>query len=225
VSTRPRARALLLDLDGTLLDTAPDMVAALNAIRAEDGLPALPFAALRPFVSHGAAGLVGRGFPDALDAARDALRSRFVHRYRDALSHGTRLFDGCAALLARLEAAGVPWGIVTNKPGWLTTPLLADLGLATRAACVVSGDTLAVRKPDPAPLLHAAALLGVPPASCVYAGDAERDIIAGRAAGMRTVAVGWGYYAEGEDPRAWRPDAMVGEPRALAGELGLDVDG
>jgi 2-phosphoglycolate phosphatase len=225
VSTAPRARALLLDLDGTLLDTAPDMAGALNALRREEGRAPLPFDGLRPFVSHGALALVRAGFGDVGDAGRERLRLRFLDLYRAGLSAGTCLFDGFAALLARLEAAGLPWGIVTNKPGWLTAPLLADLGLESRAACVVSGDTLAVRKPDPAPLLHAAMLLGLAPGTCVYAGDAERDIIAGRAAGMRTVAVRWGYLADGEDPALWRPDALVHAPAELACELGLPADG
>jgi phosphoglycolate phosphatase len=218
-----RAGALLFDLDGTLLDTAPDMVAALNALRTEEGLPPLPFEALRPFVSHGARGLVEAGFPDVPPVLHDPLRLRFVHRYREALSGGTRLFPGCEALLARLEAAGVPWGIVTNKPGWLATPLLQDLNLGTRTACLVAGDTLSVRKPDPAPLFHAAKLLGLAPETCVYAGDAERDIQAARGAGMRAIAVGWGYYAPGEDPAGWRPDAIAATPAALAREAGLDA--
>lgn len=216
-----RARALLFDLDGTLLDTAPDMVGALNRLRLEEGLAPLPFEALRPFVSHGARGLVGAGFPDAAPDVQEPLRLRFVRRYREALSGGTRLFPGCEALLARLEAAGLPWGIVTNKPGWLATPLLEDLNLATRIACLVAGDTLSVRKPDPAPLLHAATLLGLAPGACVYAGDAERDIQAARGAGMRAIAVGWGYYAPGEDPALWRPDAVAPTPAHLALEVGL----
>jgi phosphoglycolate phosphatase len=225
VSHAPRARALLLDLDGTLLDTAPDMAGALNALRAEQGRAPLPLLTLRPWVSHGGVALVRAGFGDVDEAGRELLRVRFLDLYRAALSGGTRLFAGFGALLARLEAAGIPWGVVTNKPGWLTVPLLDDLGLGTRVACVVSGDTLAVRKPDPAPLVHAAALLGMAPGDCVYAGDAERDIIAGRAAGMRTVAVRWGYLAVGEDPSAWRPDALAEVPGDLALEVGLGADG
>lgn len=225
MSPAPRARALLLDLDGTLLDTAPDMAGALNALRVEEGRPPLPFASLRPWVSHGGIALVRAGFADVDDAGREQLRLRFLDLYRASLSGGTRLFDGFAALLARLDAARLPWGVVTNKPGWLTAPLLADLGLDTRAGCVVSGDTLAVRKPDPAPLVHAAALLGIAPGECVYAGDAERDIIAGRAAGMRTVAVLWGYLAVGEDPAAWGPDAIASVPDELARDLALRTDG
>ncbi len=201
------------------------MAGALNSLRVEEGRVPLPFAALRPFVSHGAVALVRAGFGDVDEAGREHLRVRFLDLYRDALSGGTRLFEGFDALLARLEARGLPWGVVTNKPGWLTEPLLTDLGLGQRAACIVSGDTLAVRKPDPAPLVHAAALIGVSPSDCVYAGDAERDIVAGRGAGMRTVAVGWGYLADGEDPATWHPDAVVATPAELAPQLGLDAHG
>ena len=213
--TRARGRALLLDLDGTLLDTAPDMAAALNALRRECGLPELAFATVRPQVSHGAAALVRLGFPEARDAEFEALRRRFLDLYRGALVTHTRLFPGFDAVLDSLAARAVPWGIVTNKPGWLTEPLVAALGLAARAACVVSGDTLAERKPHPAQLLHAAAVLGIEPRACVYAGDAERDIIAGRAAGMRTVAARFGYLAPGEDPAAWQPDGIAERPDDL----------
>jgi len=219
--TRPRGRALLLDLDGTLLDTAPDMAAALNALRRERGAAELEFATVRPQVSHGAAALVRLGFPAAREAEFESLRGRFLELYRGALATHTRLFPGFEAVLASLAASAVPWGIVTNKPGWLTEPLLLALDLAARAGCVVAGDTLAERKPHPAPLLHAAALLGVAPAACVYAGDAERDILAGRAAGMATVAVRFGYLASGEDPAAWNPDGVVERPAELLDWIAL----
>jgi 2-phosphoglycolate phosphatase len=215
VNARARGRALLLDLDGTLLDTAPDMAAALNALRREHAREPLPFATIRPHVSRGGAALVRLGFADAAPAEHERLRRRFLDLYRDALDAGTRLFPGFDAVLAELERAGIPWGIVTNKPGWLTAPLLASLGLATRAACVVAGDTLAKRKPHPEPLLHAATLAHRAPTECVYVGDTERDIIAGRAAGMRTVAVRYGYLAAGEDPAAWQPDGIVDRPAEL----------
>jgi len=215
VSRPPRAAALLLDLDGTLLDTAPDMAAALNGLLSEEGREMLPFEAIRPQVSHGAAGLVRLAFGALEDGEANRLRKRFVLIYREALSAGTRLFPGFEAVLGTLEARGTPWGIVTNKPGWLTTPLLEDLGLAGRPACVVCGDTLAERKPHPAPLLHAAALIGLDPGRCVYVGDAERDIVAGRAAGMRTVAVRFGYLGPDEDPAQWAPDEIVAAPGEL----------
>jgi 2-phosphoglycolate phosphatase len=219
--TARRARALLVDLDGTLLDTAPDMAAALNALRRAEQLAELPFAAIRPHVSHGAAALVRLSFAAASTAEFERLRLRFLDLYRACLADHTALFPGWDRVLGALAAGGVPWGIVTNKPGWLTTPLLAAMGLESRAGCVVSGDTLAERKPHPLPLLHAAGLLGVAPGECLYAGDAERDIIAGRAAGMCTVAVRFGYLAAGEDPAAWRPDGVVEWPQGLLDWLAL----
>jgi len=211
--TRPSA--LLLDLDGTLLDTAPDMGGALNLLRAEHGREPLAAEVIRPVVSHGAMRLVALGFPEAAGDAFEALRLRFLEIYAANLAVGTRLFPGFEAVLDRLEALGLPWGIVTNKPGWLTDPLLATLGLDRRAACAVSGDTVAERKPHPLPLLHAARLVGVEPERCIYVGDAERDIQAGRAAGMTTVVAAYGYLAVGEDPLQWQPHGVVHAPDEL----------
>jgi len=211
--TRPLA--LLLDLDGTLLDTAPDMGGALNRLRAEHGLEALPAGMIRPVVSHGAMRLVALGFPQATGEEFERLRLRFLELYAAHLAVGTQLFAGFDALLPELESRGIPWGIVTNKPGWLTDPLLAALGLDRRSACTVSGDTVAERKPHPLPLLHASARIGVPPERCVYVGDAERDIQAGRAAGMVTVAAAYGYIGADEDPRRWEPDGVVAAPQEL----------
>jgi 2-phosphoglycolate phosphatase len=219
-----RAGALLLDLDGTLLDTAPDMGAALNRLRAEHGLAALSPETIRPHVSHGSNALVKLGFPGADGEAFERLRQRFLDLYRANLSDGTRLMDGFDDVLERLESRGVPWGVVTNKPGWLTDPLLEQLGLRARAACVVSGDTLAQRKPHPLPLLHAAELVGRPATDFLYVGDAERDVVAGRAAGMITVAVRFGYLAADEDPAAWQPDGIVDRPADLLDWLELGGD-
>jgi 2-phosphoglycolate phosphatase len=210
-----RNAALLLDLDGTLLDTAPDMGAALNRLRVEHDLEALPAEVIRPVVSHGAMRLVALGFPAAAGDEFERLRRRFLELYAAGLAEGTQLFPGFDELLADFEARGIPWGIVTNKPGWLTTPLLAALGLDRRSACTVSGDTVAERKPHPLPLLHAAAQIGVPAAGCVYVGDAERDIRAGRAAGMLTVAAAYGYVAADEDPWSWQPDGVIAAPGEL----------
>ena len=174
--------ALLLDLDGTLLDTAPDMGGALNRLRLEWGLDPLPHSTIRPVVSHGAMRLVKLGFPDAAGEHFEQLRLRFLDLYAQNLAEHTRPFPGIEPVLDELERRGVPWGVVTNKPAWLTDPLMAALGLDRRAGCVVSGDTVAERKPHPLPLLHAAGLVGVAPERCVYVGDAERDIQAGRAA-------------------------------------------
>ena len=211
----PRHEALLLDLDGTLLDTAPDMGGALNRLRAEHGREPLPDASIRPVVSHGAMRLVALGFPEAAGAEFERLRLRFLEIYAANLAIGTRLFPGFEAVLATLESRGLPWGIVTNKPGWLTDPLLEALDLGRRAACAVSGDTVSERKPHPLPLLHAARLLGVDAERCVYVGDAERDIQAGRAAGMTTVVAAYGYLSEDDDPLRWDPHGIVQEPGEL----------
>jgi phosphoglycolate phosphatase len=212
-----RFDALLLDLDGTLLDTAPDMGGALNRLRAERGLGPLDEREIRPVVSHGAMRLVALGFPAAAGEEFEALRRRFLEIYAMNLADGTRLFPGFEDVLQRLEAQGLPWGIVTNKPGWLTDPLLDALGLAERAACTVSGDTLAERKPHPLPLLHAAGLMRVRPDRCVYVGDAERDIQAGRAAGMTTLVAAYGYISADDQPERWQAHGIVHAPGELLG--------
>jgi phosphoglycolate phosphatase len=191
------------------------MGGALNLLRTEHGREPLPACAIRPVVSHGALRLVALGFPEARGDEFETLRRRFLDIYAANLAVGTRLFPGIDAVLDSLDARGVPWGIVTNKPGWLTDPLLAALGLDRRTACAVSGDTLAERKPHPLPLLHAAQLLRVAPERCVYVGDAERDIQAGRAAGMTTVVAAYGYIADDEDPLQWQPHGIVQAPGEL----------
>ena len=207
--------ALLLDLDGTLLDTAPDMGGALNRLRGEHDLGPLPAERIRPVVSHGAMRLVSLGFPTATGADFERLRLRFLELYSQNIATQTRLFPGVEAVLDELERHGLPWGVVTNKPGWLTGPLLAALGLGRRAACVVCGDTVAQRKPHPLPLLHAARLLDVPAERCLYAGDAERDIQAGRAAGMATLVAAYGYLSAEDDPRSWDPTGVIDAPDEL----------
>jgi phosphoglycolate phosphatase len=216
-----RAAAVLFDLDGTLLDTAPDMVGALNRLRAEEGREPLPFDAVRASVSHGAIRLTQVGFPEAAGTEFERLRLRFLQVYAAHLAHETTLFPGLEAVLQRFEAEGIPWGVVTNKPAWLTDPLLAQLGLAQRACCVVSGDTVAERKPHPLPLLHAASVTGVDPRHCVYVGDAERDIIAGRAAGMRTIVAAYGYLGAEDDPAAWDPHGIIHRPEQVTDWLDL----
>jgi phosphoglycolate phosphatase len=215
--------ALLLDLDGTLLDTAPDMGGALNRLREENGLEPIPAAVIRPMVSHGSARLVTLGFPAAAGEQYERLRLRFLELYSRNLADHTRLFPGADMLLAELERLGLPWGVVTNKPGWLTDPLLEALDLGRRAACVVSGDTLPERKPHPLPLLHAARQIGVAPEDCVYAGDAERDIQAGRAAGMTTVVAAYGYISAEDDPLSWQPSGVVAEPMQILEWLDVTV--
>jgi len=210
------AELVLFDLDGTLMDTAPDMGASLNILRAEHNLPPLTADRIRPQVSHGAMGLLKLGFGiEPQDARFSEMRSRYLDIYEQHLAEETKLFHGMAEVLDGLEAAGLTWGIVTNKPGWLTDPLLDHLGLSTRAGCVVSGDTVAERKPHPLPLLHAAGLIRVAPGSCVYVGDAERDIQAGRAAGMRTVVAAYGYLGDGDSPASWNATGIIDHPQQL----------
>lgn len=214
-------RGVLLDLDGTLLDTAPDMAAALNRLRADEGLPGLPFERIRPHVSHGALRLIKLGFGDAGPERIEALRTRYLDIYRQGLAVRTRLFDGFEAVLAAIERAGLCWGVVTNKPGWLAAPLLEALGLGARSTCLVAGDTLAERKPHPLPLLHAASLMRLEPGECLYVGDAERDVQAARNAGMIPLVAGFGYLDADEDPAAWRPDGILDHPAELLDWLGL----
>jgi phosphoglycolate phosphatase len=214
-------RGVLLDLDGTLLDTARDMACALNRLRIAEGLDELALETIRPLVSHGAPRLLRLAFGEPEPARHEALRRRFLDFYRAELAVHTCLFDGFDEVLGTLERAGFRWGIVTNKPGWLTQPLLAALGLAARSSCIVSGDTLAERKPHPAPLLHAAALMGLEPGQCVYLGDAERDVQAARNAGMIPLVAGFGYLHVNDDPLAWQAAAVLDRPRDLLDWLGI----
>ncbi len=208
-------RAVLFDLDGTLLDTAPDMVAALNALLEEKDRSALPYETARPFVSHGSGRLVRLGFPDAGPDALIDLQQRYLDIYSSALGVHTRLFPGMEAVLSGLSDAKIPCGIVTNKPAWLTDPLLAQLGLTARFVCVVSGDTVSERKPHPMPMLHAARLAGVAADACVYVGDAERDMKAAHAAAMTGLVATYGYLAPDEDWRRWGGDGWIGAPIEL----------
>lgn len=208
-------QAVLFDLDGTLLDTAPDMGGALNELRAEYDLAPLPLGAIRPWVSNGAAALVRFGFAETDPVKFETLRLRFLEIYASRLAHETQPFEGGAALLDALDADDIPWGIVTNKPAWLTDPLLEALALRARARVVVSGDTLPEKKPHPQPLLLAAGRIGRRPGACAYVGDAERDMVAARAAGMHGVLARFGYI----DPEAaWAEWPHVAAIDAL-GEL------
>jgi 2-phosphoglycolate phosphatase len=209
---RADIRSVLFDLDGTLLDTAPDLVRVLNQVRVEQGRAPLPYELARTQVSHGSAGLIRLGFPDLSGDPLEALRLRLLGLYSAQVSIDTALFDGCQAVLDELASRDMPWGIVTNKPGFLTTPLLASLGLAESAGCVVSGDTLPQRKPHPAPLLLAASQLSLQPAQCLYVGDAERDVQSARAAGMPVLVAKYGYLGPDDDPQAWGPDALIDAP-------------
>ena len=208
-------KLVLFDLDGTLLDSAPDFVATINLMRAERGEPAISLPELRPHVSRGARAMIGAGFPQLDLPTRDAMIPEFLEVYqRELARHGTP-FDGVELLLAAIETTGSHWGIVTNKPEYLARQLLPRLGWLSRCAVLIGGDTLPVRKPDPLPLLHAARLLGVDARDCAYVGDDERDIQAARAAHMPSVIALWGYRLEADDPLAWKGDAMVDTPHAL----------
>ena len=205
----------MFDLDGTLLDTAPDMVGALNALRAQESLPPLPYAEVRSAVSHGAARVVKTGFAAADAQTLPLLQQRFLDIYRGALSRETRLFPGMDAVLDALADWRIKTGIVTNKAAWLTEPLLMELGLRARFACVVSGDTVAERKPHPMPLLHAAALADVGAGECIYVGDAERDVQAAHAAGMPALVANYGYLRADEDAARWGGDGYLDRPLDL----------
>ncbi len=215
MSAAGRAQAVLFDLDGTLLDTAHDLTEALNELRRQERLAPLPFERVRNSVSHGSSALVRLAFPRASDAEFLALRERLLAIYRTRLAVHTVPFEGMLEVLERLEQQAVLWGVVTNKPGFLTEPLLEQLALRGRAAVIVSGDTLPERKPHPLPLLYAAQQLGVAPSASVYVGDAERDVLAARAAGMQALVACFGYIGPEETPGAWPADAWVHSPREI----------
>jgi 2-phosphoglycolate phosphatase len=215
-------RAVFFDLDGTLADTAADLAAPVNAMRIERGLDALPLQALRPFASRGARGLLGRGLGvDPSDPRFETLREDFLRRYEAAMVVHTRLFDGMAPVLEQLEQAGVIWGVVSNKVERYVRPILAALGVLERAATAIGGDTTAFAKPHPEPLLHAARLTRIAPGDCVYVGDDPRDVEAGRAAGMRTVAAAYGFCTDDPPPHAWGADALIAHPAELHALLRL----
>jgi N-acetyl-D-muramate 6-phosphate phosphatase len=211
---------VFFDLDGTLVDSAPDLVVAMQRLRAELDQPAVDVAGIGHVVSKGGRAMLRKGFPDADEARIEVLLPRFLDLYAEAIATHTRTYPGIDDVLATLEARGIRWGVVTNKPGRLARALLAALDLNARCAALVSGDCLPLRKPDPAPLLHACTLAEVEAANSVYVGDDLRDVEAGRRAGMMTVAAGWGYL-DGEDPQAWGADRVAALPRDLPEALGL----
>ena len=210
----------LFDLDGTLLDSAPDFLATLNRMLAERGDPAMPLDALRPHVSKGARAMLAAGFPRLDVATRDAMIPAFLEIYQQELARHGAPFEGVEALLNAIEAAGCRWGIVTNKPEYLAVQLLPLLGWQRRCAVLVGGDTLPVRKPDPLPLLHAAMQLGLGADDCVYVGDDERDILAARAASMPSIAALWGYRLDADDPATWQADVSAATPETLLDPAG-----
>ena len=216
-----RLDAVFFDLDGTLVDSAPDMIVAMQRLRAERGETPADGASVGTAVSKGGRAMLRRGFPVADEVLIEELLPRFLDLYAEAIATHTTIYPGVEHVLSTLEARGVRWGIVTNKPGWLARSLLAELQLDTRCAAMVSGDCLPQKKPDPAPILRACTLANVEPARSVYVGDDLRDIEAGRNAGMRTIAAGWGYL-DGADPRAWGADLVLATPRALLPALGFE---
>ncbi|MHB8621982.1 MAG: HAD family hydrolase [Sulfuricaulis sp.] len=206
-------RTVLFDLDGTLADTAPDLAQALNVLLVEQGRRELPYATIRPVASHGASALIKLGFGlVAGDSNFDHLRQRYLMLYSENLCRHTRPFTGIESLLQTLQEQDINWGIVTNKPAFLTDPLVACLNFKPGPACVISGDTTKNRKPHPEPILLACLQAGRRPEQCVYVGDAERDIQAGRRAGMKTLVALFGYISQDETPQNWGADGMVRAP-------------
>lgn len=212
---RRTVQGVLFDLDGTLIDTAADYAAALNRLRASHGHEPLPLEGVRPHVSNGALAVLRACLPGLADSGIEAARRELLVHYRRDLCVHTTLFPGHDALLEALEERGVPWGIVTNKPGWLAEPLLRRLQLLDRLGVLVCGDTLPERKPHPAPLRFAAGRLGLAPADCAFVGDSWRDAQAARAAGMPAILLRYGYLNPDDKPECWPADAWLDEPLAL----------
>lgn len=217
-------KTILFDLDGTLVDTAPDLALALNMQRERHGLPILPQDTIRPYASHGTRGLLGIGFglvPE--DAEFVAMRDEYLDLYDQVFTRAPSLFEGFSEVLEVLESAGLQWGVVTNKPRRFTGRLMQALALDGRAACVVSGDDAPRPKPYPDTLLLACELALSAPAACLYVGDAERDIVAGHAAGMRTVIARYGYLDAHDQPETWGAELMIDTPLDLLQQLGLQA--
>jgi len=216
VSPNRLAQAVLFDLDGTLADTAPDLAHALNRTLQHYGLPTLPYETIRPVVSHGGIALIRLGFGIEQETPGFEERRQFLlDVYLDNLCRETRLFPGMDAVLADLESRHLPWGIVTNKPAWLTDPLITAMRLDRRAGCVVSGDTCANRKPHPEPILYACKLIDRAPELTLYVGDAGRDMQAGRSAGCVTVGALYGYLHPQDPPGTWQSDFTIDHPGQL----------
>ncbi|TSE26448.1 Phosphoglycolate phosphatase [Tepidimonas sediminis] len=215
-------RAVLFDLDGTLLDTAPDLGHAANLLRQRRGLPPLPLARYRPHASSGARGMlaIALGLQPG-DDGFEAARAEYLAVYEEVMLRATAPFEGVLPLVQALDAAGLPWGVVTNKVERFALPIAARVEPLPRAAVVIGGDTTPHAKPHPAPLLEAARRLGLEPAACLYVGDDERDIVAGRAAGMRTVAARYGYLGHAADVATWGADAHIDHPQQLLNFLEL----
>lgn len=211
---------MLFDLDGTLIDTAPDMAAALEILCDEEQHPRLPYDEVRPVVSNGSVALVTLAFGETLDTeVLQRLKTRYLEIYQNHLAVHSRLFDEMDELLQQLEKNHIQWGVVTNKPGWLTEPLMQALNLHQRAACIVSSDSTKNRKPHPEPMFYACKLTGAQPEQCVYVGDARRDIEAGQNAGMKTIIAEYGYISDGENTKDWQADYSIQRPSQLLSYL------
>ena len=208
--------AILFDLDGTLVDSAPDLGAAADRMRTDRGLPAFPLECYRPMAGAGARGMLATAFGMGVDHPDfEAMREEFFGNYEQCLTERTVTFEGIPELLARIDQLKLPWGVVTNKSTRFSKPLISTMPVFVTASVVISGDTTPYAKPHPGPLLEAARQLRVDPARCAYVGDDERDIVAGLAAGMRTVAATYGYLGEKSDTRAWGADLQINSPLDL----------
>ncbi|HRH88357.1 MAG TPA: phosphoglycolate phosphatase [Rubrivivax sp.] len=215
-------QAVLFDLDGTLVDSAPDLAGAANDLRRIHGLPPLAFDALRPMVGSGARGMLDAAFGIGPDDARfAALREDFLNLYEQRILQHTRVFAQMEPVLQALERRRLRWGIVTNKIARFAVPLVEGLGLMPRCAVLISGDSTAHAKPHPAPLLEAARRLDLPPTCCIYVGDDRRDVEAGRGARMPTLAAAWGYLGRGQSAHDWNAEAVLEQPHELLNWLGL----
>lgn len=209
-------KTILFDLDGTLIDTAPDMAAALDELCREEDQQLLPFYQVRPVVSDGSVALVKLAFGDELEEDRlERLKIRYLDIYKQNVAKYSKLFAGTQAVLDHIEQQGLNWGVVTNKPGWLTLPLMEALGLAEHAACIVSGDTTENRKPHPEPMYHACELAGSQAEECMYIGDAQRDIEAGNNAGMKTLVALYGYIKDSENIEDWKANHSIDMPEEI----------
>ena len=207
---------VFFDLDGTFADTAPDLAASLNQLLTEHGQPTLPLEIIRPTVSLGGNAMIQLAFTiDESASEFPMLSQRFLDIYNQRMHSSTKLFSGIDEVIQTLESAQILWGIITNKPTWLTEPLMQELDMEKRAACIISGDTTNHRKPHPAPMHHACKMTNSEPAHTLYVGDAQRDIDAGRAAGMHTLIAQYGYINADEDPSQWQADGMVAHPNEI----------
>ena len=213
-------KTVLFDLDGTLIDTAPDMAAALDNLCREEDQLLQPFYKVRPIVSNGSVALIELAFgTDIEDERLQHLKKRYLEIYEQSIAVHSQMFDEMDDLLNQIEQRGINWGVVTNKPEWLTLPLMEALNLKDRAACIVSGDSTENRKPHPEPMHHACDLAGSQANECMYVGDARRDIEAGNNAGMKTLVASYGYIEEHEDINSWGANDLIGKPSEILNHL------